>query len=140
MLLVIDPDRYRLAVSQAEANLGDVRANWSSVSARLERRSQLTSSAISNETREQAAARSRGQGGLRPGEGPARHRELNLERSEMRSTVDGFVTNLLVQAGEFAQPGRAIVAVLDGSSFYVAAYFEETKLPGSTKASGPRSA
>jgi multidrug resistance efflux pump len=35
-----------------------------------------------------------------------------------------------VQAGEYAQPGRAMVAVLDSTSFYVAAYFEETKLPG----------
>src|SRR3954452_13761494 len=54
---------------------------------------------------------------------------LNLERSEMRSTVDGYMTNLLVQAGENAQPGKAMVAVLDANSFYVAAYFEETKLP-----------
>src|SRR3954447_6516033 len=130
VLLVIDPERYRLAVSQAEANVRGAASDLEQRQREFERRSQLTSSAISNETREQAAAAVR--------EATAAYDQamvqldtarLNLERSEMRSTVDGYMTNLLVQAGEYAQPGRAMVAMLDSNSFYVAAYFEETKLP-----------
>jgi len=130
VLLVIDPARYHLAVSQAEANVRGAASDLEQRQREFERRSQLTSSAISIETREQAAAAVR--------EATAAYDQamvqldtarLNLERSEMRSTVDGSVTNLLVQAGEYAQPGRAMVAVLDSNSFYVAAYFEETKLP-----------
>jgi RND family efflux transporter MFP subunit len=131
VLLVIDPERYRLAVSEAEANVRGAANDLEQRQREFERREHLTSSAISIETREQAAAAVR--------EAEAAHDQalvqlntarLNLERSEMRSTVDGYVTNLLVQAGEYAQPGRAMVAVLDSTSFYVAAYFEETKLPG----------
>ena len=131
VLLVIDPERYRLAVSEAEANVRGTANDLEQRQREFERREKLTSSAISIETREQAAAAVR--------EAEAAHDQalvqlntarLNLERSEMRSTVDGYVTNLLVQAGEYAQPGRAMVAVLDSTSFYVAAYFEETKLPG----------
>jgi RND family efflux transporter MFP subunit len=130
VLLVIDPARYHLAVSQAEANVRGAASDLEQRQREFERRSQLTSSAISIETREQAAAAVR--------EATAAYDQamvqldtarLNLERSEMRSTVDGYMTNLLVQAGEYAQPGRAMVAVLDSNSFYVAAYFEETKLP-----------
>jgi RND family efflux transporter MFP subunit len=131
VLLVIDPERYRLAVSEAEANVRGTANDLEQRQREFERREKLTSSTISIETREQAAAAVR--------EAEAAHDQalvqlntarLNLERSEMRSTVDGYVTNLLVQAGEYAQPGRAMVAVLDSTSFYVAAYFEETKLPG----------
>ena len=130
VLLVIDPERYRLTVSQAEANVRGAVSDLEQRQREFERRSHLTSSAISTETREQAAAAVR--------EAEAAYDQatvqldtarLNLERSEMRSTVDGYVTNLLVQAGEYAQPGRAMVAVLDSTSFYVAGYFEETKLP-----------
>ena len=130
VLLVIDPERYRLAVSEAEANVRGAANDLEQRQREFERREHLTSSAISIETREQAAAAVR--------EAEAAHDQalvqlntarLNLERSEMRSTVDGYMTNLLVQAGEYAQPGRAMVAVLDRNSFYVAAYFEETKLP-----------
>src|SRR4051795_8922205 len=131
VLLVIDPERYRLTVSQAEANVRGAVSDLEQRQREFERRSHLPSSAISTETREQAAAAVR--------EAEAAYDQatvqldtarLNLERSEMRSTVDGYVTNLLVQAGEYAQPGRAMVAVLDSTSFYVAGYFEETKLPG----------
>lgn len=129
VLMVIDPERFRLAVAQAEARLRAADSAREQRQRELERRVQLTSSAISNETREQAATAAR--------EADAAYDEavaaldiarLNLERSELRSTVDGFVTNLLVQAGEYAQDGKALVAVVDQDSFYVAAYFEETKL------------
>ncbi|MFO1071790.1 MAG: efflux RND transporter periplasmic adaptor subunit [Geminicoccaceae bacterium] len=129
VLMVIDPERFRLAVAQAEARLRAADSAREQRQRELERRVQLTSSAISNETREQAATAAR--------EADAAYDEavaaldiarLNLERSELRSTVNGFVTNLLVQAGEYAQDGKALVAVVDQDSFYVAAYFEETKL------------
>jgi RND family efflux transporter MFP subunit len=131
VLLVIDPERYRLAVSEAEANVRGAANDLEQRQREFERREHLTSSAISIETREQAAAAVReAEAAYDQAMVQLNTARLNLERSEMRSTVDGYVTNLLVQAGEYAQPGRAMVAVLDSTSFYVAAYFEETKLPG----------
>jgi multidrug resistance efflux pump len=54
--------------------------------------------------------------------------EINLQRTEVRSPVDGYVTNLLIRVGDFAQAGSANVSVIDENSYWIDAYFEETKL------------
>lgn len=47
----------------------------------------------------------------------------------MLAPVDGYVTNLGVRPGDYAQAGTAQVAVVDRDSYWVYGYFEETKLP-----------
>jgi len=54
---------------------------------------------------------------------------LNLARTEVRAPVDGYVTNLDVRVGDYANAGAARVAVIDQHSFWIYGYFEETKLP-----------
>ncbi|CAG0910460.1 unnamed protein product, partial [Darwinula stevensoni] len=54
--------------------------------------------------------------------------ELNMRRTEVRSPVDGFVTNLDVRKGNFLSDGHPVVAVVDRNSYYLEAYFEETML------------
>ena len=55
--------------------------------------------------------------------------KLNLERSTIHASVNGIVTNLELQPGDFATAGRQVLALLDTDAVYVDAYFEETKLP-----------
>jgi multidrug resistance efflux pump len=55
--------------------------------------------------------------------------QLNLERTEVRSPVDGYVTNLLVRVGDYASAGAPRLALIDSHSFWIDGYFEETKLP-----------
>ncbi|RDS86230.1 biotin/lipoyl-binding protein [Dyella psychrodurans] len=55
--------------------------------------------------------------------------ELNFERTEVRSPVDGYVTNLLVRVGDYATAGAPRLALIDSHSFWIDGYFEETKLP-----------
>ena len=55
--------------------------------------------------------------------------KLNLERTKVFSPVDGYITNLSVRRGDYAAAGAAKIAVIDSHSFWVYAYFEETKLP-----------
>ena len=55
---------------------------------------------------------------------------LNLERSVVRAPIDGYVTNLRLRPGDYAEAGNTKVAVVDSSSFWVTGYFEETKLAG----------
>jgi multidrug resistance efflux pump len=52
-----------------------------------------------------------------------------LERSTVRSPVNGFVTNLTATVGDYATRGTGVLALVDNDSFYVYAYFMETKLP-----------
>jgi multidrug resistance efflux pump len=54
--------------------------------------------------------------------------EINLERTEIRSPVDGYVTNLLMRVGDFARAGAPNLSVIDEHSFWIDGYFEETKL------------
>jgi multidrug resistance efflux pump len=53
---------------------------------------------------------------------------VNLERTQIRSPVNGWVTNLLAQLGDYATVGRNVISVVDANSFWVDAYFEETQL------------
>jgi len=54
--------------------------------------------------------------------------QVNLERTRILSPVDGYVTNLQAQLGNFANAGASAISIVDGHSFWVDGYFEETKL------------
>jgi multidrug resistance efflux pump len=54
--------------------------------------------------------------------------QVNLERTRIVSPVDGYVTNLLAQLGDYLNVGVNAVSVVDAHSFWVDAYFEETNL------------
>jgi multidrug resistance efflux pump len=53
---------------------------------------------------------------------------VNLERTQIRSPVNGYVTNLMVQLGDYAQVGKTITSIVDADSFWLDGYFEETYL------------
>ncbi len=68
---------------------------------------------------------------------------VNLERTEIRSPVNGWVTNLLAQLGDYATVGQNQISIVDADSFWVDGYFEETSLgriqdgdPGQDQADG----
>src|SRR5262249_54915856 len=54
---------------------------------------------------------------------------LNLKRTEVRASVNGFITNLTLAKGTFASQGKPVMALIDSDSYRVEAYFEETKIP-----------
>lgn len=47
----------------------------------------------------------------------------------MRAPVNGFVTNLTLDIGQYASVGTEVMALIDSDSYRVTGYFEETKLP-----------
>jgi multidrug resistance efflux pump len=53
---------------------------------------------------------------------------VNLQRTEIRSPVNGWVTNLLAQLGDYANVGTNVISLVDADSFWVDGYFEETSL------------
>src|SRR6202051_999804 len=54
--------------------------------------------------------------------------QLDLSRVVIRSPVNGYVTNLLAQLGDYANVGQRLIALVDADSFWIDAYFEETSL------------
>jgi multidrug resistance efflux pump len=54
--------------------------------------------------------------------------QVNLERTRIVSPVDGYVTNLLAQLGDFVNAGTNTLSVVNANSFWIDGYFEETNL------------
>src|ERR1700730_18256345 len=54
--------------------------------------------------------------------------QVNLERTRILSPVDGYVTNLLAQLGDYVNVGANTISLVDGDSFWVDGYFEETNI------------
>ena len=54
--------------------------------------------------------------------------DINLKRTQVRSPVNGYVTNLLMRVGDYAHAGATNISVIDADSYWIDGYFEETKM------------
>jgi multidrug resistance efflux pump len=55
--------------------------------------------------------------------------QLNLSYTRIMAPVNGYVTNMNISPGTYVSAGKQLTALVDTSSFWVAAYFKETQLP-----------
>lgn len=128
-LFVIDRARYELALAQAEAAIAADEAQLAQAGKEA-RRNRGLNNLVTTEQTEQTDARIltlRAQlDGARVARDTAR---LNLDRTIIRATVNGVVTNLELQPGDYATVGRQVLAIVNSDSIYADGYFEETKLP-----------
>ncbi len=62
---------------------------------------------------------------LRSAQAKLREAELNLEFTQVRASVDGYVTNLVLRLGSQAVADRAAMALVDVNSFWVHGFFRE---------------
>jgi membrane fusion protein, multidrug efflux system len=53
---------------------------------------------------------------------------LNVEYCYVKAPFDGYVTNLNIAAGQYANEGKQVVSLIDDSNWYVLANFRETFL------------
>jgi RND family efflux transporter MFP subunit len=131
VLLVIDQDRFRLALTNAEAAVAATHAQYLMLRDQYERRSKLSPGStitiedLSNAHRQSETAAANYQQAIASRDTAA----LNLKRTEVRASVDGFITNLNLAKGTFASQGQAVMALIDSDSYRIEAYFEETKIP-----------
>ncbi len=54
--------------------------------------------------------------------------QLNLQFTEVRASVDGFVTNLSLRIGSQAVANQPVMALIDKNSFWVHGFFRETRV------------
>jgi multidrug resistance efflux pump len=131
ILFVVDQARYRIALANAEAIVAARLAQSEMLQHQFERRSKLTmglsitAEDLENAHRQSQAAAANYQQALADRDNAA----LNLQRTEVRATVNGFITNLNLVVGDYATPGKPVLALIDSDSYRVDAYFEETKIP-----------
>jgi RND family efflux transporter MFP subunit len=130
VLFIIDPAEFRLDLAKAEATLETRRQQRAIQQELSQRRSLLSAEAISREeqqTSESSAAVANA--AYEEAEAQRDLAKLNLERTTVRSPVNGYVDNLRLRVGDYAVVGQSKLAVIDSDSFWVSGYFEETKLP-----------
>ncbi|MBC9248811.1 efflux transporter periplasmic adaptor subunit [Pseudomonas alcaligenes] len=130
LLLQIDPEHYRLAVQQAEALVASRRASSAMRRQNASRRAAMDEQVVSRESLDDASnLAAAAAADLQQAEAALAAARLNLQRTEVRAAVDGYVTNLNVHPGDYARVGEAKMALVDQHSYWVYGYFEETKLP-----------
>lgn len=130
LLLSLDRDRYKAALDKAHAVANTRQQQLRLREHEASRRAQLGPQAISAELKENAQITAEiARGSYREALADVALAELNLARSELRAPRTGQITNLRLAQGNYVNAGQPMMALVDEQSFYVQAYFEETKLP-----------
>jgi multidrug resistance efflux pump len=137
LLYVIDKGDYKVRLETAKALVASRKADLDVKEAQNIRRQQLSTLSASVEEKQryagEAAVASAAYESALAGLEQAK---LDFDRTEVRSTVNGYVTNLLLRVGDYANTGAPNISIVDSDSYWVAGYFEETKL-GSFKVGDP---
>jgi multidrug resistance efflux pump len=129
LLVVIDPTNYKIAVSLAEAAVKQAQVNAQNAEREAKRRLELSNLAVTVEqqqTFETSAVSAQAQ--YQQAVANLDQARVNLQRTEIRSPVNGYVTNLIAQLGDYANVGQNEISLVDADSFWVDGYFEETNL------------
>lgn len=130
VLFQIDRDRYDLALRQALADVEGRKAALEAANKDLVRYKNLTNLSVSDQKVEQViATATQAQADLHRAEADRDLAKLNLQRSEVRASVNGPITNFDLQPGNYVTAGKGVAALIDNDSLRVEGYFEETKLP-----------
>jgi multidrug resistance efflux pump len=137
LLMTIDPTDYAIAVDRAEAAVTQARASAEDAARKAHRRAQLTNLATSDEEKQTFASDAEAANATyQQAVANLARARADLERASIRSPVNGYVTNLLVQLGDYANIGQNEISVVDTNSYWVDGYFEETSV-GSIREGDP---
>ncbi|HVZ06037.1 HlyD family secretion protein [Hyphomicrobium sp.] len=129
VLFRVDPERYEIALRQAEATVEGMKAVAAQKAADYQRYSHLTSTAVSQQKVEEArAADLQAQAEVLRAIADRDLAKLNLERSSVKAQVNGRVTNVNLRPGAYVTVGKGVFALIDSDTLRVEGYFEETKL------------
>jgi RND family efflux transporter MFP subunit len=128
LLIVLDRPRLAATIERADAAIAEARAQLEQ--ARKEaRRDVALGDLVATEAREQSAARVRtSEAALTRAIADRNVAKVDIERTEIRATLAGIVTNLDIHPGDYLAAGTQAMALVDTASLRVEGYFEETKL------------
>jgi multidrug resistance efflux pump len=129
VLYIIDPFDFEVALrvdkAQAQQRAADLQVKQVQ-SDRRQRLSDLATTAEEQQTFAGSAVQAKA--AFEAAQQQVAQAEINLRRTQVRSPVNGYVTNLLMRVGDFAHEGGANLSVIDTDSYWIDGYFEETKL------------
>jgi RND family efflux transporter MFP subunit len=125
----IDRARFELALKQADAIVAGRRASLDEANLDLNRYRALTTDAVSQQKQEQVlSTQQQAQAAYDQAVADRAVAQLNLDRSEVRASVNGIITNMDLRPGVYVTAGKGVMALVDTDTLRVEGYFEETKL------------
>jgi multidrug resistance efflux pump len=130
VLFEIDPADYRIALESARAQAKRDAAALNYARANEGRQATLEGEGwvSKNIYQQSASALHQLEAAVAVDQAAIAKAQLDLSRVVIRSPVNGYVTNLLAQLGDYANIGQRLIALVDADSFWIDAYFEETSL------------
>jgi multidrug resistance efflux pump len=130
LLFEIDPADYLTALASAKASVANLEANLLQKQQDLDRETDLFRRNVDSKQLFQNAqnAFAEAQAELDAARANLKQAELNLSYTKVYAPVDGYLTNFNTSPGAYVHVGDQLLALVDSSSFWIAAYFKETQL------------
>jgi RND family efflux transporter MFP subunit len=129
VLYVIDPFDFQVALDMDKAQLREKAADLQVKRMQAERRQHLTDLSTTPEEQQLYVGNAtQAQGAFDAAQQQVEQADINLKRTQVRSPVNGYVTNLLIRVGDYAHAGATNISVIDADSYWIDGYLEETKM------------
>jgi multidrug resistance efflux pump len=130
LLFEIDPSTFQAAVDNAQAKLQQAQAAEIQTQQEFQRQNELYATKT-NDLRDVQNAQDNYAAAIAnaaAAQADLKTARLNLEYTKVFAPVDGYLTNVNTSAGTYVNEGEQLLALVDSSSFWIAAYFKETQL------------
>ncbi len=130
LLFEIDPSTFQAAVDNAQAKLKQAQASEIQAQQELARQTALYETKT-NDLRDVQNAQDSyvaAVANTAAAQADLETAKLNLDYTKVFAPVDGYLTNVNTSAGTYVNEGEQLLALVDSSSFWIAAYFKETQL------------
>ena len=130
LLFQIDPRTFQATLDQAKGQLAQTQAKLVDLEANAKRAVDLLAkNVISREQYDdQVQAFEAAKADVEAAQAAVENAQLNLEFTTVVSPVDGYLTNVNTSPGTYVAAGEQLLALVDTSTFWVAAYFKETQI------------
>ncbi|MFA6629734.1 MAG: HlyD family secretion protein [Sulfuricurvum sp.] len=129
ILFEIDKERFEHALHAAEAIAQTRKAEYDMKKHQAARRNAADNDVVSAENRDDTSFDAQmTYAKYQEAVAQVETAKLDLERSSVRASTDGWVSNLLLRKGDYLDAGEKHMAIITAGSFWVYGYFEEHKL------------
>lgn len=129
LLFEIDASDYSIALEKTRSNKESARIAMLKKHSIFQRRENLTSAVVSKEEKENAQLDyDQAVADYHVREQQYRQALRDMHLTKVYSPVNGFVTNLLVQQGDYINVSQPVLTLVNEDSFYAYAYFQEGQI------------
>jgi len=134
LLFEIDPRTFKAAVDSAAADLQQAQVEAKdkkeeadrAIKIRKRDRGAMSQQQLERKVNDQSSA----EAAVRAASAQLEQAQLNLEFSQVKAPVDGYVTNLNLRLGSQAVANQPALALIDINSYWIHGYFREDRING----------